>query len=210
MEKVVLAGSVRTVSKKSANGQLRREGKVPGVFYAKTVQPIAVTVLENAINPLVFTPETHIINFKLDNNQEFDCVLKDVQFDPVTDRVIHFDLHGITSGEQIEIEVPVTYKGSAIGVRDGGLLQALLHKLTVKCLPTEVPEHVEIDVTNMKIGQSIHVSDLNVAGVEFQHTPETVVVSVTHQRSQSDTTADGEARTEPEVIAKGKEKLSEE
>lgn len=209
MEKVVLAGSVRTEFKKSANGQLRRAGKVPGVLYAKSIQPIAVTVLENSINPLVFTSETHVINLKLDNNQEFDCVLKDIQFDPVTDRVIHFDLHGITSGEKIEIEVPVTFKGSAIGVRDGGLLQTLLHKVTLSCLPNEIPEHIEIDITDLKMGQSIHVSDLNVANVEFQHAPETVVVTVSHPRTQAEA-ADGEARTEPEVIAKGKEKQSEE
>ncbi|MBI2417253.1 MAG: 50S ribosomal protein L25 [Ignavibacteriales bacterium] len=209
MEKVVLAGSVRTVSRKSANGQLRRAGKIPGVLYAKSIKPIAVTVLENSINPLVFTSETHVISLHLDDNQEFDCVLKDVQFDPVTDRVRHFDLHGITSGEKIEIEIPVLQKGSSVGVRDGGLLQAL-HKITVKCLPSEIPDNIEIDISNLKMGQAIHISDLNIPNVEFLHGPETVVVSVAHPRNQADTTADGDGKTEPEVIAKGKEKQSEE
>ncbi|MCE1189796.1 MAG: 50S ribosomal protein L25 [Ignavibacteria bacterium] len=209
MEKVVLQASVRTEFSKSGRGQLRRNGKVPGILYAKTVEPIPVTVLENSINPLVFTAESHVINLQLDNGTQVDCVIKDIQFDPVTDRVIHFDLQGLVSGEKLEIEIPVVITGSSIGVRDGGLLQQFLHKIKIECLPSDIPEHVEVDVTALGMGHAVHVSDLKIAGAEILHTPETVVVSVSHPRSAEEA-ADGEGRTEPEVIAKGKEKQTEE
>lgn len=211
MEKKVLEAAVRTEVTKPAKSALRQAKKVPGIVYAKSISPIAISVLENAINPFVFTAETHIINLKLDNNQEIDCVIKDVQFDPVTDRVIHFDLQGLVSGETIQIEVPVLFKGTPIGVRDGGLLQQFFHKLSVECVPSSIPEHIELDITGLKIGAGIHVRDLNIEGLKILHQEGAVIVSVTPPKGGAETNADGsEVRTEPEVITKGKDKNAEE
>jgi large subunit ribosomal protein L25 len=176
------------------------------------LKPIPVNVYENSINPLVFTSETHIINLKLDNNEEHDCIIKDVQFDPVTDKIVHFDLQGLISGEKIEIEVPVVTKGSSIGVRDGGLLQMALHRLLVECDPADIPEHIEIDITDLKMGHGVHIRDLNMERVSFLQPEDTVIVSVAAPRAAVETTpaGEGEAISEPEVIAKGKEKQEEE
>ncbi len=211
MNKKALDAVIRTEVSKPSLSAIRHSGKVPGILYARTIAPIPVAVLENAINPFVFTSEAHIINVKLDNQQEYDCILKDVQFDPVTDRILHFDLQGLVSGEKIEVEVPVLFTGIPAGVRDGGLLQQFHHKVTVKCVPADIPEHIELDILDLKIGQAIHASDIKIAGVELQHSDDTVIVQVSHPKGTAETEATGsDAITEPEVIAKGKEKTTEE
>ncbi len=211
MEKVVLTAGRRAVGTKSVNTQLRLKGSVPGIFYSRQDTPVPIFVAENAINPLVFTSDTHIIALQIEGEEAKECIIKDIQFDPVTDKVVHFDLLGIIKGEKIEIEVPVTYKGSADGVRMGGILQEFLHKVTVECFPADLPDHIEIDVTDLKFGHSIHVRDLKYDNFTIKHPGETVLVSVTHARGEvTETTAAGEEITEPEVISKGKDKEAEE
>lgn len=212
METVELQGVIRKDLSKSAKTKARAAGKVPGVFYMKGTDPISIEVAENAINPLVFTSEAHLINLKLDDQKEFECVLKDTQFDPVTDKVIHFDLFGIVRGQKLQIEIPVLLKGSPIGVREGGQLQSFAHKLTVECLPKDIPDHLEVDISGLKIGHSIHVSDLKYDNLVFLNPESTVIVSVTPPRGmkETDTLAAAEAPAEPEVISKGKAKETEE
>ena len=210
MEKKVLQAAVRSEISKASRSTLRQNKRVPGVIYARNMPAIAIAVAENDINPFVFTSDTHIIAVQLDNKEEHDCVLKDTQFDPVTDRVIHFDLQALVAGESIEMEVPVVFTGTAIGVRDGGVLQQFFHRVQVECLPTDIPEHIVLDVANLKIGQSIHIRDLSITNVKFLQPGETVLVGVVPPRGAETTVAEGEAPAEPEVIAKGKEKQPEE
>lgn len=204
MEKVTLAAKVRKTISKAARSQTRQAGNVPGVYYAKNVDPIAVEVFENSINPLVFTAETHLISLQLDNGQSYDCVIKDVQFDPVTDRIVHFDLLGLSATQTIELEIPVALHGSAVGVKDGGMLQQVLHKLHIECLPQDIPQHIEVDITNLKMGASIHVGDLKVEGINFLSPKDSVVVTVMAPRAEKAADALAEGPAEPEVIAKGK------
>lgn len=205
MEKYELVAEVRQTSTKSSRSEIRKNGKVTGVFYSSHDEPISIAVLENAIKPLVFTAETHLVDLKLDNNKSFDCIVKDVQFDPVTDKIVHFDLFGLTKGEKLHIEVPVALKGSAVGVKDGGVLQQLLHKLNIECLPKDIPQHIDLDISGLKIGQSISVADLSFEGLTILNPEDAVVVTVTAQRAEktAEETA-GEVSAEPEVISKGK------
>ena len=211
MEKVVLEASERKSVKKSFRKTQRKNGRIPGVFYSMSIKPVSIDVAENAIKSLVFTSETHLIGLKV-NNEEFDCIIKDVQFDPVTDRIVHFDLLGLTSGEKFTLEVPLIAKGSAIGVKDGGVLQQHLYKLEIECLPANIPLHLEIGVTNLKIGDSIHVSDLKFENIEILNQPTTVVVSVNHPKIEKEPTPEevAEVPAEPEVIGKGKGEEEEE
>ncbi len=205
MEKVTLAAKVRKTISKAARSQSRQSGNVPGIYYAKNVDPIAVEVFENSINPLVFTAETHLISLQLDNGQSYDCVIKDVQFDPVTDRIVHFDLLGLSATQTIELEIPVALHGSAVGVKDGGLLQQVLHKLQIECLPQDIPQHIDIDITNLKNGAAIHVGDLKFEGITFLSPKDAVVVTVVTPRADKAGADElGEGPAEPEVIAKGK------
>jgi len=207
MDKVILEAKKRQISTKSALTQLRKSGRVPGIFYSKHHEPLPIDVETNSLNPLVFTSKTHLISLKVDSGDTFDCVIKDVQFDPVTDKIVHFDLIGLEVGEKVNIEVPVQLVGTAVGIKEGGVLQQLLHKLEIECLPGDIPEHIEIDITNLKKGQSIHIGELNFPNITFLQSADAIVVSVTHQRAEKEVTVavdTGEEMKEPEVISRGK------
>ena len=209
MDKITLNGNVRKNLSKSSKTQLRNSARVPGVLYAKGIEPITVDVAASAINSLVFTTKTHLINLALDDQKEFDCVLKDYQFDPVTDKVIHFDLQGIVAGQTIEIDIPILFTGSAVGVREGGQLQEFMHKLTVNCLPNQIPERIEISIANLKIGSSIHVADVKIENAEILHAEDAVIVGVVPPKVVKEAEPGAEAPKEPEIIGKGKEKSEE-
>jgi large subunit ribosomal protein L25 len=210
MEKVVLKANVRTNISKPARSALRKVGKIPGVYYSKHGSPIPIGVVEKEINPLVYTTETHLISLQLDNNEELDCVIKDIQFDPITDRVIHFDLLGLTSGETFQLEVPVQFHGSPVGVKEGGVLQMLLHKLEVECLPKDIPQRIDINIQGLKLGAAIHVKDLNLENLTILNPEDAVIVTVTHPKAEKEVVAEGtEVAAEPEVIGKDKAEKEE-
>jgi large subunit ribosomal protein L25 len=214
MEKVILEASERkATASKSFKKNQRKNGRIPGVFYSKNSKPISIDVEEKLIKPLVFTSEAHLIGLKV-NNEELDCIIKDVQFDPVTDKIVHFDLLGLTSGEKFTLEVPLLAKGSAVGIKDGGILQQHLHKLEIECLPKDIPQHLEMDISNLKIGDSIHVSDLSFENITILSQQTSVVIAVAHPKVEKEPVLEEEATeeaAEPEVIGKGKgEEESEE
>jgi len=215
MEKTTLKASERKQFNKSAIRKIRKEGRVPGVFYSKHNPPLHIDVLDTTINPLVFTSKTHLISLEVEGQEERECIIKDIQFDPVTDKVIHFDLLGLTKGEKIVLEVPVQLVGTPIGVKEGGVIQHVMHKLEVKCLPRNIPEHIVVDVSALKLGDSIHIGDLQIEEVEFTDPKESLIVQVTHAKVQEEVapaTEEGveEEPAEPEVIAKGKVEEKEE
>lgn len=207
MEKVTLKAGLRSSFAKSANTELRKKGRVPGVFYSKAENTIPIHVANNDIFPLVFTGEAHVVALEVEDGKKFDCIIKDVQFDPVTDKIVHFDLLGLIKGGKISVDVPVHFTGTSAGVRAGGMIQEFLHRVNVEVASDSIPEFIEVDVSELKMGHSIHVRDLNLSGVTFNHPAETVLVAVTPPRGAETALAEGEAvRTEPEVISKGKEK----
>ena len=214
MEKTKLKAYERKDFTKSAIKKIRNDGQIPGVFYLKNNKPIHINVLDKVINPLVFTSKTHLISLELDGHEEYECIIKDVQFDPVTDRVIHFDLLGLTKGEKLVLEIPVQLVGTPVGVKEGGVIQHVMHKIEVECLPRNIPEHIVIDVSALKLGDSIHIEDLNIADIEFIDPKDSLIVQVTHAKVKEETAPvaeeEGEESQEPEVISKGKQEESEE
>lgn len=214
MEKTRLKASQRTDFSKSSTKKIRKEGLIPGVFYSKSIKPIPIDVSDKAINPLVFTSKTHLISLELDGHEAYECIIKDVQFDPVTDKLIHFDLLGLTKGEKIKLEIPIQLAGSPIGVREGGIIQQVMHKVEIECLPKNIPEHIVVDVSNLKLGDSIHISDLKIEDIEFTDPADSLIVQVTHPKIKEEAApaAEGavEEPAEPEVISKGKQEEKEE
>jgi len=215
MEKTKLKAAERKDFTKSRTKKIRREGLIPGVFYSKNNKPIHIDVVDRAINPLVFTAKTHLISLELEGHEEYECIIKDIQFDPVTDKVIHFDLLGLTKGEKIKLEIPVQLIGSPIGVKEGGVIQHVMHKIEVECLPRNIPEHIVVDIAGLKLGDSIHIGDLNYEDIEFIDSKESLIVQVTHAKIKEEVTPEaaevtGEEPKEPEVIAKGKQEEEEE
>jgi large subunit ribosomal protein L25 len=214
MEKTKLKASERKDFTKSETRKNRKVGNIPGVFYSKNNQPIHISVADKAINPLVFTSKTHLISLELEGHDEYECIIKDVQFDPVTDKVIHFDLLGLTKGEKITLEVPVQLIGTAVGVKEGGIIQHVMHKIEVECLPRNIPEHIVVDVSGLKLGDSIHIGDLKFDDIDFTDPKESLIVQVTHPKIKEEAApvaeGMGEEPKEPEVISKGKQEEEEE
>jgi large subunit ribosomal protein L25 len=218
MEKVIIKANERKAINKRSRNSLRNEGRVPGVLYGSRMEPIPIDVTRIEINPLVFTAKTNLISLKLDGHEEYECVIKDVQFDPVSDEVLHFDLIGLTRGEKIQLEVPIKLLGNAVGVKEGGLLQESMHKLSIECLPKDIPQLLELEVTELNIGDSIHVSDLNFENITILNPENTIVVSVVlpkveievEEVEEGEELTEEEGAAEPEVIGKGKESEEEE
>ena len=217
MEKVIIKANERKAINKRSRNSLRNEGRVPGVLYGSRMEPIPIDVTRLEINPLVFTAKTNLISLKLDGHEEYECVIKDVQFDPVSDEVLHFDLIGLTRGEKIQLEVPIKLLGNAVGVKEGGLLQESMHKLSIECLPKDIPQLLELEVTELNIGDSIHVSDLNFENITILNPENTIVVSVVlpkveievEEVEEGEELEEEEGAAEPEVIGKGKESEEE-
>ncbi|MFZ5948882.1 MAG: 50S ribosomal protein L25 [Stygiobacter sp.] len=210
MSEITVQAQKRQITTKSAITQMRKKGNVPGIFYSKGVEPIPIELSEISLKPLVYTSETHIVNLKIED-QELKSILKGVQFDPVSDRIIHCDFQGISADQEIEIEVPVVLEGQAKGIKEGGILQQSIHKLTVSCLPSYIPEHITINISDLSLGKAIHVKDINIPNVKLHQNEDVIIVSVVSPKAQTEITAlPGEEIKEPEVIAKGKQTEEEE
>lgn len=207
MSEITVQAEIRKQIGKRAK-KLRSTGKVPGIFYGHGQQNIPVMLPELSLRPLFKTTATHVINLKLDDGSNHTCVLRDIQFDPITDRPVHFDLFGLNVNEELTIDVPVVLKGTPQGVKDGGILQHVIHKLRVSCLPKHIPDHVELDVTELKINTSIHVKDLTIENVEILENENSTVAAVVPPTILKEPTPEAavvvEGPTEPELIGKGK------
>jgi len=206
MHEITLEAEIRTQVGKRSRG-IRREGKVPGVYYVHGEQNIPVTVSEKSLKPLIYTSETHMINLKLNDGSGKNCILRDIQFDPLTDRPVHFDLQGIREDEKITVEVPVTViGGTPVGVRDGGVLQQVIHRLKISCLPKYIPEHVEVNAENLKMNHFIHVGDIKLENITILGNANSSIVGVVPPTIEKEPVVEAaaEVAAEPEVIGKGK------
>jgi large subunit ribosomal protein L25 len=200
----------------------RKKGSIPGVFYRKDIPSMPIYVKDIALKPFIYTSEVNIINLKIEGtNNNYSCILKDVQFDPVTDIPIHFDLLGISENEKIKLEVPITLIGSPAGVKEGGILQHSVHKVDVECFPRNIPSHIEVNIESLNIGDSIHIEDIEHKDFEILDSPDTTIVAVVPPTIEkvevapvegeegAEAAAEGEEKAEPEVISKGKKEEEE-
>ena len=214
MSEVVLNAVVRKETGKASH-RLRYEEKIPGVYYSRGEENINITATPLSMKPLIYTTNTHLINLKLDNGVSKTCILRDIQFDPITDRPVHFDLQGVKENEELTVQVPVILNGSPKGVKDGGTLQFIMHKVRVSCLPKHIPEHIELNVSELGMNDSIHVRDIKIENVKVLDNESAAVVAVVPPTiikeetpaaavTPDAATAAAAAPAEPEVIAKGK------
>lgn len=218
MAEVTLQAKKRDISTKGAVNSLRKEGYIPGVFYIKGNEAIPIAVQEGDLNHLVFSAENYLVQLKIEGDKEemHESIFREVQFDPVTDKVVHFDLRGITRGEVVQLEVPLALKGTPIGVKEGGILQQALHKLEIECLPKNIPSQLEYDVTELKFGDTVVVEDLKFENIEILNSPKTTVISIVAPVTIKEPEAEEEGMLgeeeveEPEVIKKGKAEDEEE
>jgi len=210
MREIAIEAEVRTQFGKHTR-TLRLDGKVPGIFYEAGEQNVPITITEKSLRPLIFSSETHIINLKLSSGLSKSCILRDIQFDPVTDQPIHIDLLGLRQDRKITVEVPIVITGGTpVGVRDGGILQHFVHRIKVSSLPKDIPEHIEVNAEELKINQFVHVRDLHIENVSIVENETNAILGVMPPVKETEVApAVVEEAVEPEVIAKGK-KVEEE
>jgi large subunit ribosomal protein L25 len=213
MKEITLPAKKRELSTKGAVNQLRRDKCVPGIFYIKGSSPISISVHENALRPFVYTADTHLAKLEIEEVGSYQAILKDIQFDPVSDKMIHFDLLGLNADDTIEIQVPILFTGQPVGIKDGGVIQQHLHKIDIECLPKFIPDHIVIDISELKVGGSVHIRDIKLENVTIKNTGDVSIVAVTIPRAPVEPAAEAgavEAAAEPEVISKGKAEEEEE
>ncbi len=214
MAEITIKAQKRDDFSKSVLNQLRKEDYVPGVYYSRGKDPISIAVQYKDLKPVIFTSETNIVSLVIEGEETRQSIIKAIQFDPVTDKVVHFDLLGLTVGESLQLQVPVVLKGTAIGIKDGGILQNPIHKLDVECLPKYIPEHIEIDITNLQFGEAISVADIKTDNFEILNPEETIIVSIVAPKAIEVEEPEEEdildEDQEPEVIGKGKDDDEEE
>ena len=189
MAELTLKAEKRKVSTQGALKQIRKNAKVPGIYYATDSAPMPITVEENELNKFVYTKEAHIAMFEIDGQEPLRAIVKEVQFDPLSDKIIHFDLLGMTAGQTLQLEIPVALEGQPKGVREGGVLQQFMYKLDVECLPKNIPDQITLDVSDLGIGDSILVRDLSFEDFNILNADTVMVVSVAKARGVEETEA---------------------
>ena len=217
MEEVKLAVQVRTEIGIKQVKVLRRQDFVPGIVYGGDAAPTAIKVDRRTYERIRRQHRGESIVFHLDVLQgdqklrDDAAIVKEEQHDPVTDRIMHVDFKRISLKQEIEVSVPLAVKGEAIGVkRDKGSLEHLLWDLDIICLPTDIPQHIDVDVSGLEIDGVIHVKDIVLpAGVRTEHDPEAIVFAVHAARRMEEEPAEPEAGVEPEVIKDKAEKPAE-
>jgi len=222
MAEVTLEVTRREGTGKEVAKKLRQQGKVPAVVYGGHREPVAIEVDRKSVSDLVQKSDHGIRSIFLlkmaGTDQQRHAMIKDVQMDPISRKMIHIDFVRVIMDEIIRVQVPVHLNGAAVGMKDGGVLDWQIRELHVECLPNAIPDKIDVDITNVGMHEYLHVSDLKVPeGVKITDDPERVVVGVTHARAEVVETpvaaVEGEAAAapaEPEVIKKGKLEETEE
>jgi large subunit ribosomal protein L25 len=176
MKSLTIKGTKRTEINKQAVKQLREQGNVPCVLYGGKENVHFSSQILNFKN-LVYTGDVHTVELSIDGT-DYNAVMKDIQFHPITDRIIHIDFLEIHPDKEVVIDIPVKVKGSSVGVKEGGRLIQKLRKLKISAMKNNLPDNIEIEITPLKIGDSVRVGDLKRDGVTFLDASNNIVVGV--------------------------------
>lgn len=171
-----LKGELRNDLGKKATTALRAEGKVPCVLYGGG-ENVHFSVVEKDLQKLLYTPIVYIVKLNI-SGKECEAIMREIQFHPVSDRVLHMDFYQISENKPVVMEVPVKLQGFAAGVQAGGKLALIVRKLKVKALPAALPGEIVLDVTNLGLGKSIKVKDLSFEGFEVVNAKEVVIAQI--------------------------------
>jgi large subunit ribosomal protein L25 len=204
-----LQAASRTATGKGAARSLRRDGKVPGVIYGHGRQAEAVTIDKSALNKMLFgiSAGTTILDVAVDGRAPVKALIREIQRDSLRPaEIIHLDLYEVRSDEEITLAVPIRLIGIPDGVRNfGGVLDHVLRELEVEVLPSNIPDHVDLDVTALTIGHSLFVRDVKVENAKVLNDPDTPICTVVAPRTEeAPAVVEEVATTEPELIRKPK------
>lgn len=198
MKEIELKGTKRTETGKKATKLLRKERLVPCNVYGEKKgenglpEALSFAVSMRDLRKIVYTPHIYVVNLVIDG-ESHTAVMKELQFHPVTDQVLHVDFYEVNDQKPITIGIPVKLNGLAQGVRDGGRINLSIRKINVTAPYQVIPEHLDIDVTSLQLGKSIKVGDLSFEGLELATPADVIVCSVKATRASRSAAAAAEA-----------------
>ncbi|NMC75646.1 MAG: 50S ribosomal protein L25 [Geobacteraceae bacterium] len=197
MEQRVLTIEVREKTGKGVCRRLRGKGMVPAIVYGKGIDPVPVSVAKKELCAAISGEGglNHLLTLQgggsLDGNV---VIVADLTRDCLKGDPLHVDFHRVRMEEKVKVKVPVALQGTARGVKEGGLLDFLMHSIDVECLPGEIPEHIDVDITNLGIGASLHISDLHLpAGLKVLEEPKATIVNILGRAKEAEV-AGGESQ----------------
>jgi large subunit ribosomal protein L25 len=193
MKTITIEGQLRTGTGKKATRQLRSQGLVPGVIYGGA-QEINFAAPVLAFKSIVYTPDFQLANITVEG-KSYQCILKDIQFDKVSDQLSHVDFLELVEDRTVIATIPIKFTGTSAGVKDGGKLISKIKALKVKTLPKHLKENIEVDITNLQLNGNIRVEDVKEANYEILNSPRIPIASVvmTRQLKQEEAAAPGAA-----------------
>ena len=195
MKTVSLSGSLRENVGKKDTKALRKAEMVPCVMYGAGEEQVHFATSEKNFKKILFTPETYIINFEV-NGKTYKTILQDVQYHPVTDKVLHADFLIVKDNMPVNVTLPITLEGSAAGVMRGGKPKLGIRKVKVCGLIKDLPDYIKVNINNVNIGEAIKVKDLNIENVTPITPGYTVIFAVNTARGASVSTEEEEAAAE--------------
>lgn len=211
---ILVEAQTRDEKGKNACRRLRAQGMIPAVLYGPQIDSVPISVDPREVMSILHSESGRNTIFKVSVGESTrDVMIRDYQIDPIRDRLLHTDFQAIAMDQMMTFEVPIEVIGKAQGVKDGGVLEVILREITVECLPADVPGHIRVDVTQLEVNDTLHVSELEVdrEKIEIQNDPEVVVLLVApptivaEAAEEEEIAEEGEEAAEPEVIGKGKE-----
>lgn len=209
MKSITIKGSQRESVGKVATKTLRNAGKVPCVLYGGE-KPLHFSAEELEFRDLVYTPNAHTAVIELEDGQKLDAVLQDIQFHPVTDKILHVDFYQLFKDKPVTMDIPVRLEGNSPGVRNGGRLLFRKRKLSIKALPELLPDFITVDISKLRIGGTIAVETVLSDDYTILHPDSTAIVQVKASRTSiADEAEDEEEGAEGAEAAEGGEATTE-
>ena len=210
MKSITINGSQRESVGKVATKALRNAGMVPCVVYGGD-KPVHFSAPELSFKNLIYTPDVHTVVIVLEDGVKVNAILQDIQFHPVTDRILHMDFYQIYDDKEVMMEIPVRITWNSRGVKNGGVLRVVTRKLRVKALPENLPDFIEADITEMKIGEKMYITDVPSDNFIIQHTDNTVICQIRTSRVavEDEEAEEAEEGAEGEAAAEGAEAPAE-
>jgi len=182
MKSLTIKGSKRESVGKAATKALRNAGSVPCVLYGGG-EPLHFSADEREFKNLVYTPETFTVVIELEDGSKHEAIMQDIQFHPVTDRILHVDFFQLFPNKEVTVTIPVKTEGVAPGIIKGGSLSMTMKKLKVKAIPKNLPDHVVVNISKLDIGDKVYVSELRNDQYKLMHPDNVVVVQVKMSRA---------------------------
>ena len=179
MSENVLQVELRESTGKEYAKKMRRDGKVPGIFYAHNEKSVPILVNEREIMKTLTSSEAGLIDIQIGGKKKRKAIIKEVQTDPIKNYLVHVDVMGVSLEKSVTVAVPIHIVGEAIGVKEqGGILHNYIREVEVSCLPLDIPEYIEVDVSELNMGDSIQLSTLTAEKVSFLGDLDQPIVSI--------------------------------